>query len=1047
MLEQCTPKASSMVAVSLEPVKVQAILDSKTQGLSNCCISCYSSPRDCVVSGPILELERLKQYLAEKAHRCTQLDVPYGYHSPAMFPVIDDLTTIARKVNVHTPTLPVISTALGRVILPGDLSFRDEEYFARHCTQPVRLVDAMESYLSDPGLSGGETTYLEIGHHPTVFPMLKSFPRISDCLILSSLHKRLDCWTSLNKALASLYLIQTINWTEVFAHLGPTACISIPSYPFSKRKFWVPYQEPSSCPASSRKVTFSFLRNWCRYPSITKGAKAVLEASLEDLRLYIEGHRVGGIPLCPASVYLELAVSSISLTLTHLTELTRGFSIALRCIKFSQPLAGSFSDDRSTLRTVVSSTDKSFTIETNLGSSQSEVVHAEGEYQLLRNQEIRNEFDDLLPSVTRHAQNVLNPGDGRIPETFSMRTAYQIIFPRVVEYSKAYHTMQSITMSSDGMEAAARIRMDHGSESRTFVTHPLFLDVLIHVIGFVCNLHGGQTHAYICNEIAAFNILPSTVDMDASYTIYCRILEVHGQECLVGESYAVLNAQTPILIAHLKGVRFERVRLTGLKLRLAKLAGLSNYSSHRKSEAEYDQLESSTSIIESVVIDLIAKACGIDKKSISIRDRLDAYGIDSLMRIELCYDISKAFPGFGYRLDDISLCPNLQNIVDLISSGLSSPNLDPSVTSTPLMLVACESPVKRVFSQVLNVEEESIKEDVELASLGLDSLSTIEVSHILSTQYQIDIPLNAFSPRGTIRDIEQQLFPNGSSPLASPSISTQDGELWRSLVKLKDGLGLGQRIWTLQSSNMQRTPLFLIHDGSGLAASYRHILDLDRPVFGINNPNFISSRLWVTITQMAESYAKFILEKGNGNILLGGVFVGLFPLISTHESIGWSFGGIVAFEVAKILHAQSVLVKGVILIDVPDPVNHVPLSDAIIEQVSNNLDPALQELCKRQFVMNAQLLSKYDPNETKDYGNPPGLALLRSKENYNPHNVKDLPSWLSDRQNAESMTHGWERFAGPPLNVFDIPGNHFEPFEPQNVGHAACSIFVHSQIP
>src|SRR6266481_8723975 len=49
---------------------------------------------------------------------------------------------------------------------------------------------------------------------------------------------------------------------------------------------------------------------------------------------------------------------------------------------------------------------------------------------------------------------------------------------------------------------------------------------------------------------------------------------------------------------------------------------------------------------------------------------------------------------------------------------------------------------------------------------------------------------------------------------------------------------------------------------------------------------------------------------------------------------GWSFGGIIAFEVARYLLKLDVPVKGVVLIDSPSPLNHVPLSDALIDSIA-----------------------------------------------------------------------------------------------------------------
>src|SRR4051812_33612192 len=132
--------------------------------------------------------------------------------------------------------------------------------------------------------------------------------------------------------------------------------------------------------------------------------------------------------------------------------------------------------------------------------------------------------------------------------------------------------------------------------------------------------------------------------------------------------------------------------------------------------------------------------------------------------------------------------------------------------------------------------------------------------------------------------------------------------------------------------------------------------------------------------------------------------------------IGWSFGGVVAFEVAKALQGRSVSVDGVILIDSPDPFNHIPLSPSLIDEVLDDaLDPEVRRLCKLQFAMNGQLLAKYNPYETRSYGEIK-LVFLRSMEGYR-RSKEAIPSWLADRSEVASMTRGWELLGASPVAV------------------------------
>lgn len=81
--------------------------------------------------------------------------------------------------------------------------------------------------------------------------------------------------------------------------------------------------------------------------------------------------------------------------------------------------------------------------------------------------------------------------------------------------------------------------------------------------------------------------------------------------------------------------------------------------------------------------------------------------------------------------------------------------------------------------------------------------------------------------------------------------------------------------------------------------------------------------------------------------------------------------------------------------------------------------------------MNARMLGNYDPRETGERS--PALVLLRSREGYDPPNISDIPTWLADRTDPKSASAGWESIAGELVEVIDIPGHHFQPFEASHV--------------
>lgn len=68
----------------------------------------------------------------------------------------------------------------------------------------------------------------------------------------------------------------------------------------------------------------------------------------------------------------------------------------------------------------------------------------------------------------------------------------------------------------------------------------------------------------------------------------------------------------------------------------------------------------------------------------------------------------------------------------------------------------------------------------------------------------------------------------------------------------------------------------------------------------------------------------------------------------------------------------------------------------------------------------------------------PRLVFLRSREGLKLEQellgfAETVPSWLADRNDAQTAVADWERLIGDEVKIWDIPGNHFQPFSTDNV--------------
>ncbi|KAJ7094725.1 putative polyketide synthase [Mycena belliarum] len=1085
MARKCTLGTTGMLAVNLGPEAVAVALRS-IGTVSDVTIACYNSPADCVLSGPLDQLQTFKAHIDA---RCMLLGVQLGYHSAAMTPLLADLTTAAQRTSLRAPTLPVVSNVFGTVVAPGDTSVFTTSYFARHCSEPVRFscgVAALLAFMPDVG------AWVELGPHTTCLPMLKANPALpASSLLLPSLRRHHAPAVVLARSLAALYtssLARTLRWRTVFAHL-PVRCVSLPSYPLAKTKFWVPFVEYTLAPAASSTIAdeliveYTMLHRWAQYPAADNDCTAVFETPIEDVADAIAGHRVAGMPLCPASVYIELVLAGVELAACHLRLVHHDSHVVLRRMEFVNPLVYDSSVKRVIFTRIKLLQDEgTFTISSRVVGAKDDTIHARGKFKYQVTLHTTAKFVEMLPLITQRSATVAQPQDGAQPEVFSTRTAYEVIFPRVVEYAKEYHTMQTISVDTRALEGCATVQLPADYVRGRYIVHPVWMDTLLHVAGFVANLHGALEDAYICTQIDVVEVLAMLVDSDSPYLVYCTNAWLPEADVMLAEAYAMQVTEPRRIVAHMKGIQFRRARLSSFKKSLILSAGRSNAQAHQPHKAVHifkaPDCSSPLPDVDAIVLKLVSDTCAIHASAVDVSTDLASIGVDSMMSIEIVGGLRTEFPGLDFDPRVLSCCFSISDICRAVQSQLrpstpsfglprivdedsSSPRTSLGMTQTvseepssprTLLDEQCSGShlvapdgaqrVMQILSGVLEVSCGDLCIDTDLDALGLDSLAAIEALYAIRTELGLDLPSSLFATYSTPRALQSYIFHLISAtsltekasaghhiPLRSSRLSA-DVPSSMSLRRVVKALQLDTIPVPIQPPHTStRLPLFFIHDGSGLVNYYNQLPFLNRAIWGIPNPRFASGRPWGGLVEMAAAYVEYILSETSGPLLLGG----------------WSFGGVVAYEIALQLTSRGIQVKGILLIDSPSPINHNPLSDALIDTVLDLTVRAesgseLGALLKMQFTQNTRVLGAYVPHATASVCPP--LVLLRSSAGFRPSGIAsvDVPAWLGDRSDPQTSVQGWQRLAHCAVKVLDIPGDHFQAFHASNIAELSLRI-------
>jgi thioesterase domain-containing protein/acyl carrier protein len=185
---------------------------------------------------------------------------------------------------------------------------------------------------------------------------------------------------------------------------------------------------------------------------------------------------------------------------------------------------------------------------------------------------------------------------------------------------------------------------------------------------------------------------------------------------------------------------------------------------------------------------------------------------------------------------------------------------------------AVEEILAGIYAQVLGLERVGV--DDSFFDLGGDSLSAMRVIAAINTGLDAGLAVRSLFEAPSVRSLSQQLGRHAGEAEVVP------------VEVLKEGTGV---------------PLCCINDGFGLSWSYRALgIYLDCPIIGINQIPQDGEAEPASIRSMAASYADRLQA--------------VYPN-GPYKLLGWSFGGVVAHEIAIELQRRGCVVQCLVLLD------------------------------------------------------------------------------------------------------------------------------------
>ncbi|GAA4973310.1 amino acid adenylation domain-containing protein [Algibacter aquimarinus] len=330
-----------------------------------------------------------------------------------------------------------------------------------------------------------------------------------------------------------------------------------------------------------------------------------------------------------------------------------------------------------------------------------------------------------------------------------------------------------------------------------------------------------------------------------------------------------------------------------------------------------------------------------------------------------------------------------------------------------------EKLVAEIWKEYLNLNKIDVLSN--FFELGGHSLIALKVMNRIEKEMGKDLPLSALFEYSTIRTFSQLLDKEDKTI-----------ESWGSLVPIKP--------------EGNKTPIYIVH-GAGMEVlifnALAKNLDKEQPVFGLQaKALFSSEKSFNSIEEIASLYVDSIIKHNPEG---------------PYALAGYSFGGIIAYEMAKQLKEQN------------KKVNMVGLFDTIIEPHFNHASPLRKKIAsffyktnrqiyflremmkswekfkfhinrKKEFILNQHFQTKTFLTEDEKLAHTHFLKTesiiqpIKKRYHIKKQNIrvdlfkaKDETAYTND-----PVFYGWNKIALKGVSTHDIPGDHDGIFTKKN---------------
>lgn len=506
-------------------------------------VACINAPGETVISATSQNIDALSEQLVAAGIKATKLKVPFAFHSSQVEPILEELINTAKGVKFHKPSIPLVSPLLGEVINEKNYEQLNGNYLSRHCRETVNFLAAIEAS-RHAKLMTDKTVWIEIGSHTICSGMIKSTlgPQANT---VASLRRNEDSWKVLSQSLSAVYLAGiNVQWKEYHQDFKSShEVLHLPAYSWDNKNYWLYYKNdfcltkggdpvpqvsnntvPSRLTISAQKVVESI-------GDATK-ATVITETDISDPLLcpVIQGHKVNGIPLCPSSLYADIAQTLSEYLIDNFKPELKGVGLDVADMAVPKPLIYKNAGPQLFRAAATADWDArqvsmqiySVTLEGKKMTDHASCIIKFFDTEAAREEWKRNAYlirrsvDRLFESAANGDSNKLGPG-----------MVYKL-FGALVDYDKNYKSMREVILDSEQYEATALVKFQ--AEAANFHRNPFWIDSIGHITGFTMNANDATDSVNFVYVNHGWDSMrcATKFSADATYRTYVRMQPWQG---------------------------------------------------------------------------------------------------------------------------------------------------------------------------------------------------------------------------------------------------------------------------------------------------------------------------------------------------------------------------------------------------------------------------------------------------------------------------------------------------------------------------------------